>query len=308
MDLSERLTERFGSPAERFFVSKRKGEVEKAEEILKNLLPGDEIELPISFKVSHSVHLSFWGDIPWDNKEIEVHANSLQDLETQLISNPLPDGISEANADRSKAGDPNFLYLNYFGWDVVFESPKPFDVEKTLNISDTQLRHFSELIDFPNIARFAKLLIGIRKFREEERLSAAERSKKEAEKREISDRRKKIENDCLDKFNQDMSLHLQSAWIDWQKAIGNMSVPLSVEDRKKFAIIANNSPFATILFYCLDVLQDKNSPPIYSLGALPPFPKVAPASINFKDIEASFEALTNKSRCRIATTLYGREN
>lgn len=306
MDLSNRLTERFGTPAERFFVNKRKGEIEKAEAVLKDLLPGDEIELPISFKIKHSVHLGLWGSfgIPWDDSEIEVNADTLTELDTQLLTKALPANVSLGRASYGTVPEEiSCPYISFFSWDVVFESCKPFDVEKLMPISDSQLKHFGDSTQYLGIAKFAKLLIDVRKVKETERLSAMERSKKEAEKREIATKRKELQNKYIAKFREDEISHMKTAYTHWQTAIGSLQLPLSPADRKAFANIANISPYKIVLFDCLDNLQ-RAYEVAYSPDRDPADIAKLVMPINLEDIETSFKLLTDKSLRSIVSELY----
>ncbi len=223
MDAASRLIERNGTAAEKFCHYARYQNDDKATEVLASLLPGEHIEVPLEFTVSHEVYLMFMR-LP---AHFDGDFESLEEFEAALV---------EAALDYDNLG-----VIHHADWTVSLDSGKFH------NSNEISLKLLVELSSGPhkNIAKLAAFFIARRHQEEKEKVRKEEQRQKQiaANKRGLS--RRSLEDKCYALFSIDPGHHYDLAWQAYNEAI-------KCSSRKDFAAAIHNNPFRSTMFFAHD--------------------------------------------------------
>lgn len=223
MDAAARLLERNGTAAEKFCHFARYQNDDKATEVIASLLPGEHIEIPLEFTVSHEVYLMFMR-LP---AHFEGDFDSLEDFEAALF---------DAALDYDNLGA-----IHFADWTVSLDSGKFH------NSNEISLKLLGELSNGPHksIARLATFFIARRKEEEIKKIKKEEQRQKQivANKRGLA--RREIENECYLRFIANAGGHYYDAWVTYNAAI-------ECSNRKDFAAAIQSNPFRSVMFFAHD--------------------------------------------------------
>lgn len=224
MDAADRLVERNGTAAEKFCHYIRYQNDDKATEVLSSLLPGDHIEIPLDFIVSHEIYLISNAQL---NYNFEGNFDSLENLEAAL--------------NGSTIDFDNLHTISYSWWCVNLNSGK---FHTSNNISIKLLEELSNG-PYKSIAKCANFFIRRREEEEKERKRKEEQRQKQIEANNKALARRNLENRCYSLFLADAGNHYYNAWVVYNEAIKYSS-------RKDFAVAIQSSPFRSAMFLAHD--------------------------------------------------------
>lgn len=229
-DLAKRTIERNGTPAEKYCHYKRYNENEKASEVLASLAPGDTIEFPVFFTVTHEIYLHTFCTLDGDVDFFEWEGLDFKELAILL---------EKRNIDYKRLGE---IYQAY--WYVNIKGDPPPKISFLFEISTKYLEELTSSCH-ESIRKLATFFLFHRKIQEEKNRKKEEERQKQITANARGLARREMENNCWAAYNVNRNQLWDEAWQVYSEAI-------KCSNRKDFAAAIISSPFRSVLFFCHD--------------------------------------------------------